>query len=189
MKRNNHYEAAFESYLRTYGVPYIAVDEARRSLFGGEESLKSLDFVISPPDGRTWLVDVKGRRFPGGERNRTYWKNWSTVDDLRSLARWERVFGGGAEGVFVFAYAITGDRSPVAEESLFRYRDRLYGFLAVRLLDYASLARVISARWDTVSMRVGDFRRVACPLDEFLGLAGVLQSPESGPFFGSYDLQ
>ena len=30
--RDNHYEAAFEAYLRSRGVPYIAVDEARRSL-------------------------------------------------------------------------------------------------------------------------------------------------------------
>ena len=171
MKRDNHYEAALEAYLRVCGVPYVAVDEARRSLLGGEASLKSLDFIVSPPGGQTWLVDVKGRRFPGGERQRQYWKNWSTADDLRSLARWERIFGGGAEGIFVFAYAIVGDRSPVAEEQLFHYRDRRYGFLAVRLIDYASLARVVSSRWDTVAMRVNDFRRVACPIDELLGLA------------------
>ena len=30
--RDNHYEAAFEEYLRGRGVPYVAVDEAKRSV-------------------------------------------------------------------------------------------------------------------------------------------------------------
>ena len=33
------------------------------------------------------LVDVKGRRFPSGDEQKQYWKNWSTRDDLVSLAR------------------------------------------------------------------------------------------------------
>ena len=28
--RENHYEAAFEAWLREHRVPYVAVDEARR---------------------------------------------------------------------------------------------------------------------------------------------------------------
>ena len=31
-KRSNHYEAAFEAYLRELRAPYIAIDESRRSL-------------------------------------------------------------------------------------------------------------------------------------------------------------
>lgn len=34
-QRRFHYEAAFEHYLRCNRVPYIAVDEARKALFGG----------------------------------------------------------------------------------------------------------------------------------------------------------
>jgi hypothetical protein len=30
--RDNHYEVAFGEYLRSRGVPYVAVDEARRAL-------------------------------------------------------------------------------------------------------------------------------------------------------------
>ena len=65
--RNNHYEAAFEEFLRQRGVPYVAVDEARRSLLGGDASLKSLDYIVSAPGELTWLVDVKGRKFPSGD--------------------------------------------------------------------------------------------------------------------------
>ena len=63
MNRDNHYEAAFEAYLRARRLPYIAVDEARRSLVA-DGSIKSLDFIVSPPGQLSWLVDVKGRRFP-----------------------------------------------------------------------------------------------------------------------------
>jgi len=43
--RDNYYEAAFEEFLRARRLPYIAVDEARRSLIAGG-SLKSLDFIV-----------------------------------------------------------------------------------------------------------------------------------------------
>ncbi len=81
--RDNHYEAAFEEYLRSRGVPYVAVDEAKRSVLSDGGSIKSLDFIVSTPGQVTWLVDVKGRRFPSGDIQKQYWKNWSTRDDLR----------------------------------------------------------------------------------------------------------
>ena len=64
-KRDNHYEAAFEEFLRRRQIPYVAVDETKRALLG-DASLKSLDFIVSTPLGNSWLVDVKGRRFPAG---------------------------------------------------------------------------------------------------------------------------
>ena len=45
--RDNHYEAAFEEFLRGRGVPYVAVDEAKRSLLSNGASIKSLDFIVS----------------------------------------------------------------------------------------------------------------------------------------------
>jgi hypothetical protein len=167
--RDNHYEAAFEAYLRSRGVPYVAVDEAKRSLLSSGASIKSLDFIVSAPAATTWLVDVKGRRFPSGEDQKQYWKNWSTRDDLASLAQWEQLFGSGFRGLFVFAYDVVGDRAPLPCEQLFEHRGRLYGFVAVRLGDYAAHARQISPRWDTVAMPAAEFRRLAQPLSELLG--------------------
>jgi hypothetical protein len=69
--RENHYEAAFEQYLRARQVAYVAVDEAKRSVLA-DASVKSLDFIVSPPSGTSWLVDVKGRLFPSGAE-RQYW--------------------------------------------------------------------------------------------------------------------
>jgi hypothetical protein len=169
--RDNHYEAAFEGYLRSRGVPYVAVDEAKRSVMSDGASIKSLDFIVSSPGPITWLVDVKGRKFPSGEIQKQYWKNWSTRDDLVSLAQWERLFGETFCAVFVFAYVILGDRAPLAYEQLFKFRERLYAFVAVRLMDYAGHARPISPKWDTLAMPAAAFRRTARPLDELLGLA------------------
>ncbi len=164
--RENHYEAAFEAYLRRHRVPYVAVDEAKRSRWGNG-SIKSLDFIVSPPGDRSWLVDVKGRRFPSGEQKH-YWKNWSTRDDLISLAQWERLFGERFGGLLVFAYNVVGDRAPLVPERLFEFRGGLYGFVGIAVAEYARHARTISPRWDTLAMPVVRFREAAAPVEHFL---------------------
>ena len=165
--RDNHYEAAFEAYLRARRLPYVAVDEAKRSLLAEGKSIKNLDFIVSSHGRVSWLVDVKGRRFPSGDEQKQYWKNWSTRDDLWSLARWETLFGSAFQGLFVFAYNVIGDRAPLPPEQLFEFRDALYGFVAVRLSDYAAGAHPISPSWDTVAMPTGEFRRLAQPVERF----------------------
>mgnify|MGYP000856966991 CR=1 FL=1 len=170
MKRDNHYEVAFEAYLRSRKVPYVAVDEARRSVLSSGTTIKSLDFIVSSPGPATWLVDVKGRRFPTGEVGKQYWKNWSTRDDLVSLAQWEELFGESFQALFVFAYDVLADRAPLPEEQLFRYRNSLYGFVGVRLRDYAAAAHIISPSWDTVAMPTAEFRRIARPVDAWLAV-------------------
>ena len=167
--RENHYESAFEQFLRERRVPYVAVDEAKRSLLAddAQSSLKSLDFLVSTSRGGGWLVDVKGRRFPSGAQKQ-YWKNWSTQDDLVSLGRWENVFGQRFGGLFVFAYEVVGKRAPLSSDKLFSYRGGLYAFVGIMLRDYVVHARRISARWDTVAMPTSQFRRLAEPLEAFL---------------------
>ena len=172
--RTNHYEAAFEAYLRHRRVPYVAVDEAKRSNLG-DGSLKSLDFMVSRSTAGSWLVDVKGRSFPSG-RQKQYWKNWSTRDDLQSLAAWERLFGPAFEALFVFAYQVIGDRAPLPPDQLFRHRDLLYGFVGIRLCDYVRFARPLSMRWDTVAMPAARFRELAEPFEDFL--AAPYQAPD-----------
>jgi hypothetical protein len=181
--RENHYEAAFEEYLREQRIAYVAVDEAKRSRWA-DGTIKSLDFIVSTVGGPSWLVDVKGRRFPSGEQKH-YWKNWSTRDDLVSLAQWERMFGERFGGLFVFAYNVVGDRAPLPAEDLFEFRGGLYGFVGVRLSDYAFHARPISPRWDTLAIPTQRFRELAAPVDVFLGVAatradGVLLGDPTG---------
>jgi hypothetical protein len=167
-KRDNHYEAAFEAYLRERRIAYVAVDEAKRSQVGAG-SLKNVDFLVSPADGATLLVDVKGRRFPSGQSSPQYWRNWTTWDDLRSLARWQDCLGEGSLALFGFVFHVVAERSPLPPEQLFTFRGRQYGILAVRVADYIRFARPLSAKWQTASIPAKIFRQAAIPFDELLG--------------------
>ncbi len=165
--RHNHYELAFETYLRDHRVAYVAVNEQRRSLVA-HGSLKNLDFIVSPSDSVSLLVDIKGRRFPSGERHKQYWRNWSTWDDLESLARWQDKLGAGSCALLVFAFHVLGTRAPVEVDRLYGFRGRWYAFLAVRVVDYVRFARPLSARWQTVAMPTRLFRQAAFGFDEIL---------------------
>jgi hypothetical protein len=181
-KRDNHYEAAFEAWLRVVRLPYVAVNEAHRAEFepprsahltngsaGSARSLKSVDFIVSPATAtENWLVDIKGRQFPTAKHQ--FWRNWSTADELASLASWEALLGPHFSGLLVFAYQVVGDRAPLAPEELFVHRGRLYGFVGVRLDHYTSFARPLSRRWNTVSVSVPQFRALARPARELFGV-------------------
>lgn len=161
--RTNHYEVALEAFLRDEKIPYIAVDERRRSLYGAG-SLKNLDFIATPSGGEmSWLIDVKGRRFPSGRKN-SYWKNWTTTDDLQSLSQWQRLLGPQFRGMLVFVYDVVGEMAPVPENLLYQHQDRLYAFIGVRLDLYVAWARKISPRWKTMAMPTKAFRQLAEPL-------------------------
>src|SRR5262245_40891514 len=102
MDRSNHYEAAFEAYLQWHRICYVAVDESRRAMLD-DRRIKSLDFIVYGAYGARLLVDVKGRRFPGGtpERPRAVWESWSTEDDIDGLVRWTAMSGAGYRGLLV----------------------------------------------------------------------------------------
>ena len=108
--------------------------------------------------GRTesWLVDIKGRQFPTAKCQ--YWRNWSTADELSSLASWEELFGPRFTGLLVFAYNVIGDQAPLPADELFEYRNSLYGFVGIRLDHYTSFSRPLSPRWGTVTVSIPQFR-------------------------------
>jgi len=173
MHRHVHYEAAFEDLLRQRRIPYVAVDEAKRALFA-EAHIKSLDFIVYVEDGTNLLVDVKGRRFPdqGGSGTR-YWENWSTRDDLESLATWEQIFGEGFAGLLAFAYHIRRHSDEAKFVTRHTYRNASYGLMGVWAAEYRQHAVTRSSSWQTVSVPTRVFRRLARPLDVFLqGAAG-----------------
>jgi len=177
VRRVNHYEAAFEGYLRERKIPYVGVDEAKRSLMA-TGSIKSFDFIVSPADlGLSWLVDVKGRRFPSGQRKQ-YFKNWTTEEELRSLSYWQSQFGVDFLAAFVFAYHVVGEFAPTPEEDLFSFRGETYGFVAVRLEDYLSWSRTISPKWSTVAMPAKAFRQLARPIGEIFDPPPISRQPE-----------
>jgi hypothetical protein len=169
-RRCDHYEAAFEDYLRGRSIPYLSVDETRRSVFAGVK-IKSFDYLVYPPNGRSWLVDVKGRHFPyvdeqgGGKR---YWESWITREDVAGLTDWESVFGTGYEARLVFAYLLQGppDRWPSPPPHVFDGES--YVFYTVGVADYERACRERSERWQTVSVPNVAFRQIIRPLEALL---------------------
>ena len=84
-----------EAYLREHGVPYVAVDEAKRALFG-DVRIGSFDFVIYRAEGPNLLA------FAGG----------ITARRKKVLRQWEEVFGREFIGAFVQPNADGDHRRP-----------------------------------------------------------------------------
>jgi hypothetical protein len=166
--RHNHYDAAFEAFLRKERTAHVVVDEQRRALLV-DASLKSMDFIVTSSRGSHLLVDVKGRKFPsGGDQGTRTWENWATEDDLASLMRWQETFGDAFRSVLVFAYDILDERHFAQFDARFGWRGRTYSFFGVWADEYRDAMKTRSASWTTVTLGGADFRRLRRPIAEFL---------------------
>lgn len=179
-RRWNHYDLAFEMYLRDKGIPYIAVDETRRALLA-QASLKSMDYIVYGARGQNLLVEVKGRK----ARTSQLSENWVTADDLVSLRRWEEVFGNSFRAVMVFAYDVTARTRvapaqidstlreaalvwDLANETCFNHHGRDYIFHGVWMEEYERQVKVRSSRWETLWAPAAAYREVRFSMEDFL---------------------
>jgi len=162
MIRSNHYDAAFEAWLREQRLPYVAVDERRRALLA-QQSLKSPDFLVHSPTCGSIVIDVKGRKQLSGAQLRR-WENWATQDDLVSLDAWEQIFGGEFKSLLVFAYELTAPEPSSPQPTMLCFRDRCYSFFGVWAADYRRAMRNRSPRWETVWVPSADYRSLRFPL-------------------------
>jgi hypothetical protein len=166
--RWNHYDVAFEAFLRERRNPYVAVDERRRALME-DATLKSLDFIVYSAAGCNLLVDVKGRRFASGGVSRgQHWENWVTEEDLDSMLRWERVFGNGFRAALVFAYDLIGPDSSTFHSAVWSFGRHQYSFYGVWVDEYAASVRTRSPSWETVSVPRTRFDALRRPIDALL---------------------
>jgi hypothetical protein len=192
-QRRHHYEHAFEEYLRVRRIPYVAVDEARKTLLprgpvatvrtpediGAAASLKSFDFVIYG-QGSNLLVEIKGRQVKHRERAtrggsepglfRTpralkagRLESWVTLDDVSSLQRWEELFGPEFQAAFVFVYWCESQPPDALYQEVFEHRGRWYALRAVKVRDYARHMKVRSPKWRTVNIPTGPFEQMSSP--------------------------
>lgn len=172
--RSNHYDAAFEAYLRGRRTPYIAVDETRRALLA-DASLKSFDFIVYCAGACNLLVDVKGRRFPSAASDARgaghCWENWVTRDDLDGLMKWQEAFGSDFRSLLVFAYHLVDDRWMSRHARTWEFRQRSYAFYGVWAEDYADGMASRSRSWSTVTLPAAAYRRLRFPLDNVLGIS------------------
>lgn len=162
--RTVHYEAAFEGFLRERGIPYVAVDEAKKALFSNAK-LKSFDFVVYSKSGRNLLVDIKGRQLCGKAASGSY-QTWATEQDVDDLLQWEQVFGAGFTAVLMFVYWIDPPLTP--EAGMFQHKDRWYLMLGVELAQYQQYMRRRSVKWETVALPQAEFRSLARPIENWL---------------------
>ena len=169
MDRGNHYEQAFAAYLQQHHLGYVAVDQTRRSLWG-PTPVKSLDFMLFGEDGNRYVVDVKGRRYPGGRtpRPRYTWECWTPREDVEGLERWAELSGPGYRGLFVFMYHILPPVTlPDNTPDVWEWRGRRYLLRAVPSADYRLVMRARSPSWRTVTLPQSVFRSLARPLSQF----------------------
>jgi len=170
--RNEHYEGAFEDYLRRRHWPYVLVDEAKKKAFA-EARLKNFDFLVYSDSGANLLVDVKGRKFPdlgvtGKRRTGRAWENWVTREDVEGLARWEEIFGPDFVAVFVFTYWLQGSPRQAPFDDVHLFQGRHYAFATITLADYTSSAKPRSAKWQTLTMPARQFSQTVRDVAEFL---------------------
>lgn len=191
-QRQHHYEVAFEDYLRSRRIPYVAVDEAKKALLpgrghlalatdsGATAAVKSFDFVLYG-ESSNLLVEIKGRRIPRraqraprSERlssglffhrapGRSSLQNWVTRDDVSSLQTWERLFGPGFEAVFVFVYWCDEQPPDALFQEVFENRGKWYALRTVLVGEYARAMRTRSEKWDTVHVPTGTFEQISRP--------------------------
>lgn len=191
-QRRHHYERAFEELLRRRRVPYVAVDESRRSLLplpaipgtddrgtddhraqglNAARSLKSFDFVIYTPAGNL-LVDIKGRLLKGpasvclGKANnrRPRLESWVASEDVSHLQAWSAMFGAEFQAAFVFLYASDQPTTTDLFDEIFEYAGTWYAPRVISVDQYAAAMRVRSPRWETVDLDPQSFLDLSGPL-------------------------
>jgi hypothetical protein len=179
MKADNHYEIAFEAYLRERGAATLPIVEARRSYLD-EDSVKSPDFLVVAPSDARLVVDVKGRKFGGtAEHPRRIWQNWCERDDVTSLETWTEHFGHGFRGILAFVYQLSpGIEIAPFTPDVFVFRDARYLVRGVDVGEYRAAMRTRSPRWATVHLSTAAFRSIIRPFSDFL-------SPARGQVAGS----
>ena len=171
-------ESSFEAYLQWHRLCYVAVDETRRAMLA-DLRVKNLDFIVHGESGGRLLVDVKGRRFPGGppDKPRRVRQCWCARDDIDGLEQWEALFGADYHGLLVFSYALApAVELPEDTPDLWTWRGRRYLFRAVTVRDYRRHMRVRSPKWGTVDLPGAVFRRLVRPLHDYThGPASVVE--------------
>lgn len=178
MDRTNHYERAFEAYLRRSGARVVPVDESKRSQVDGEP-VKSADFLVVGPGATKLVVDVKGRRFPGGSTSkpRPVWQNWSTQADLSGLQSWAEGFGEPFRGVLAFVYEIVAPyRVDADAPDRLTYQGREYLVRGIDVLSYSATMVPRSRRWGTVHLPGPAFRALCRPFSYFFNAATAYPS-------------
>lgn len=184
----HHYERAIEAHLRDRKIPFISVNEVRRTVLPpdadmrvrdlspqrtpgeGHETdkkrlIKSFDHVIYG-EPTNLLVDIKGRKVKGGKGPTSAGRleSWVTEDDIKALREWESLFGEGFRAAFVFVYWCETQPPDALFQEIFEHHERWYAVRSVLLDDYVREMTPRSRKWRTVNIPTARFEAISQPL-------------------------
>ena len=177
--RSNHYEAAFEAYVRSLRVPCVAVDEANRAL-SGEQGVKNPDFLLYPRWSLNLVVEVKGKR----EQERQ--RRTSTLGELGHDRRPRRsgTLAGDVRPRLPRGAGVCVRRAvaavPVAAETMGRSSSGAWRTGSGRSGSTTTSLHLRSRgpAWKAVAMARAEFRRRVRPLREWLPMTvGIAATP------------
>jgi len=164
----NHYERAFENWLKDNRIQYIGVDEHKRAAFG-HSKIKSFDFLLYPHGSQAIIAEVKGRKFKGKSLAQlSSLESWVTAEDIDGLTDWQKVFGQGCKAVFVFAYKIENIDVDFDGRSVYDFDENRYLFFAIKLDDYRKFMIRRSPKWKTVTLPADKFRQCAVQIQKLV---------------------
>ena len=170
MKRTsqNHYERAFENWLRDNRIKYTAIDQSKRKAFG-KASVKSFDYLLYPANRPTIIAEVKGRTFKGSSfENLAGLECWVLAADVDGLYHWQRVFGWDCRAYFIFAYKVENIDVDFDGREVYDLGRERYVFFVVSLDDYRSAMKLRSPKWKTVTLAADKFRKHSVGLEQLL---------------------
>jgi len=163
----NHYERAFENWLKDHRIEYVAKYQHERATFRDVE-IKSFDFLLYP-HSRPIIVEVKGRTFRGASLAKMAgFECWVTAEDVNGLLTWQKILGAGHRALFVFAYKMEHIDVDFNGRDVFDFDANQYLFFYVPLEDYRKFMKRRSPKWRTVTLPADKFRQCAKPLSEYL---------------------
>jgi len=165
----SHYEKAFENWLKDNRFRYTPIDQQKRFAFS-KSKIKSFDFIFYTSDSTAYIAEIKGRKFSG----KTFvafgsLPNWATVDDVRGLGNWVKIFNNKYQGLFVFVYDLENIDVDTDGREVFEFNNKRYVFIAVRLEDYKKGASLRSRKWQTVHLNAEFYKNCALNLNELVG--------------------
>ena len=163
----NHYERAFEHWLKDNRIEYVTEYQHERATIG-DVDVKSFDFLLYP-HSRPIIVEVKGRTFKGTSLTKMGgFECWVTAEDVDGLLTWQKTLGEGYRAIFVFAYKMENVDVDFNGRDAFDFDANKYLFLCVTLEDYRKYMKRRSPKWRTITLPADKFRQCAVQLREFL---------------------
>ena len=163
-----YYEAVFENILRKCEIPYIAINENKRPIIRGE-AIKNFDFIVYSKKGK-YLIDIKGKFFPYeysyGKPN--YWENWITLDDIKGLKFWQKIFGKGFKSFIIYPFLIKYKKDNKQFDYFHIFKGNLYGVVAISMDLYLKNSKSRSKKWKAIYISRDKFRKLAVPLNKLI---------------------